>query len=466
MTNRSFAATESPTRILAALVVLFFSSATANATMPADRNPEPIVLAGELFGVELEGRPIEQLVLLAKSEVDGLLRPIPFQIDERDPSGEYALAAGPAASDDTDARRFDRNDELVFLARDAGARADAVLPDADMVVEIRLSDPSVDATAWVYLAAFESSPPPPLSPRRYIEFDAENETVTTAAYHLRFTDPARPFTVTWTSIPRPDGSVGIDFMDSVRVRLTGRFLGLKRVTRTDRDFESKNLGYIAGPVRVIRVIDSRLRLVAGISAPGAKVVRVYYPDWIESPIPISLPFRIGALFADTQVFFGADYDLPVDGSHRYYSDLFPNGLPIGGLAEGLDVAGPPPVPIDTVRWHGVAGPVGAVLSAVRLPSTVPVTAETVYELGSTIDLLEEVPGSAPLVGTRLVDWEKVRRGRHVAYFYDFFPGNYQPGDERSFLQMLGQPVEATISPAEIRITASPEPDGVIAHGLP
>jgi hypothetical protein len=242
----------------------------------------------------------------------------------------------------------------------------------------------------------------------------------------------------------------------VKVRLSGRLFGITRFSRTDLDFDSTEHGYLMGPVRVVRVMQSRLRLVGRLSAPAADVVRIYYPDWVESPIPISLPFKLAAFFAGLDVFFGNDFDLPRDGSHRYYSDRFPYGIPIGDEpGTDIDVAAPPLVPEDEVAWHGVAGPLGAVLSTIRLPESVPVSVQTVYRVSDESDEPEDVRGASPLVGRRLVGWENVPKGRHVARFYDFFPVSYHPGDERKFMRMLSDPVTTSVTPTQTELSALP-----------
>ena len=132
------------------------------------RWPDPIILDGATAGAPFLGRPAERLRVFARRPDHAALAPIPFQIDERDADGEFVFTAGPSAGRDADAGRFDANDELVLLARDAGP---AALPDqrpdgADAVAAIRITDPATGADSWAYLAAYpDSAVPPPLSPR-------------------------------------------------------------------------------------------------------------------------------------------------------------------------------------------------------------------------------------------------------------------------------------------------------------
>ena len=440
--------------LLPFLVLSVSTGSVVHARGPlAHREPDPVIIPGAVLGAPALGRSIDSLRLYARARSGGLLVPIPLQVDERDPDGAFVLSGGQAAGRDVDGGRLDDNDELVFLARDAGLRSSERPPDADSMTEIRVTDPQTGRRGWVYLAAFPPQSRPVPSPVRYMEFDPARDWITTRAYHLRFTDPSRPFTVTWTSTPEPGGEPGTDFLDTVKVRLSGKLFGFNKVTKTDMDFESTDRGYIAGPIRIVRVMETRLRLIGRLRAPGAKVCRIYYPDWVEAPVPISLPFKITVFFSEPDVFFGNDFDLPRDRSHRYYSDRFPSGIPIGGP---VDVAASPAVSDDDVAWQGVAGPLGALITAVRLPDSMPMQVKTVFDITDRSDEPEEVRGATPLVGRRLVGWENVSRGSHLAYFYDFYPLAYRPGDEQKFMWMLSDPVLVDVTPTHPQTTALPE----------
>ena len=64
------------------------------------------------------------------AESGGILKPVPYQIDERRPDGDFAFPFGPRPSFDDDRGIFDDNDELVFMVKDVGGRvAESDFPD-------------------------------------------------------------------------------------------------------------------------------------------------------------------------------------------------------------------------------------------------------------------------------------------------------------------------------------------------
>ncbi|MBI3726482.1 hypothetical protein HY251_21370, partial [bacterium] len=92
---------------------------------------------------------------------EGKLVPIRFQVDARTPQLNYAWTSGEEATKDRG--RIDDDDEIVFMARDAGDRASPALLDlpGTQRQEVELQDPS-GGRAWVYLVAWpdpEHEPP-------------------------------------------------------------------------------------------------------------------------------------------------------------------------------------------------------------------------------------------------------------------------------------------------------------------
>ena len=68
-------------------------------------------------------RPLNQFEVLAMRE--GKLAPIPFQIDQINPDGNYVLPEGPATGPSTHPGVLDAKDEIVMMIADLGERANA-----------------------------------------------------------------------------------------------------------------------------------------------------------------------------------------------------------------------------------------------------------------------------------------------------------------------------------------------------
>lgn len=146
-----------------------------------------IEVGGELLR-RFSGTPIKRLSLLALKE--GALTPIPFQIDERDPEGSYVMTGGKTAGCDADRGRLDGNDELVFLAEDAGDR----LPTKERLsggsrIELQVTDPRYpDRHAWAYLARYDNEAP--CSGTDYIKYDPPNDRVITECCIIGYKKPS------------------------------------------------------------------------------------------------------------------------------------------------------------------------------------------------------------------------------------------------------------------------------------
>lgn len=131
-------------------LTLVVSSGLYGQTKTLTRDLEPVVLRGSSFS-GFAGAPLGELFLYAYDSAVAAWQQIPFQIDEIGISGNNS---GYFIPDDG---LLDDDDELVFMARDAGDRApDSWLPDSGSQAfdryEIEVSNPLEQGEkGWVYL---------------------------------------------------------------------------------------------------------------------------------------------------------------------------------------------------------------------------------------------------------------------------------------------------------------------------
>src|SRR5262249_25719755 len=144
---------------------------------PIDRPHEAIELAAIRLR-RLGGTSLARLGMVAYRH--GVAVPIPFQIDERIGS-MIAMAGGPEPSSDDRPGVLDPDDELVFMACDAGERAPGGTPAAALGREIRIDDPLDHHVGWAYLMVADS---PPHTDRRYVEYEAAHDGVEAAHYRV------------------------------------------------------------------------------------------------------------------------------------------------------------------------------------------------------------------------------------------------------------------------------------------
>jgi hypothetical protein len=251
-----------PPRIVGLLVVLLLGAA-APSGRPAEEprvgsqiHPGIVSIWGESL-VGVMATPIYRLRLLAIGE-EGYARPIPFQIDERDSRGIHVLKGAdaklvtPVSADDSDHGLFDENDELVFALADAGARATAreTFLDPVKLLEIELTD-GKKKPAWVYLAAYRQSPPPPAI--ETIRYDETSDTVQTELYAVSYrAGQAEPTPAGLQLL----GGDGLSILDRFKLHAVGPTTAEPARRLAITQTEGRFAGYRAGPVRVIRRTES------------------------------------------------------------------------------------------------------------------------------------------------------------------------------------------------------------------
>src|SRR5690348_10034607 len=127
----------SQARIFTIVISIFALLAHAPNASASPRTWQPLVIKGST-AAKLCGLPIDKLELLAIHA--DKLEPIPFQVDQVNPGGAYALPMGPEPAASTHPNVLAADDEIVMMVSDLGARApiDALLPTN--VVELEVTD--------------------------------------------------------------------------------------------------------------------------------------------------------------------------------------------------------------------------------------------------------------------------------------------------------------------------------------
>ncbi len=263
---------------------------TVLTTKALERRFDVVIVTGDQLGT-LQEKEISHLRLYAGSE--GKLTPIPYQIDERDPEGEFIFTGGDAAGEDVDQGRFDANDELIFVCGHAGDRVPRTLWPGESTVghEIVISD-SRDLTkkAWAYLFYFPGDPPAP-SEKDYISYDPESDRVVGKYYTVGYEKGYALFTD--LIYAEESGGNGQDFLDRLKFRVDVQLLGgMVRIRRTEGDIRCKVIGWKEGPIRVLRNAEMYFRILFNIPSPSLFSVTEYYPHYFTVPMRFNVPFNM------------------------------------------------------------------------------------------------------------------------------------------------------------------------------
>jgi hypothetical protein len=352
--------------------------------------------------------------------------PIPWQLDERDAGGELALGDGPEPTFDDSAGVVDDNDELLWMAGDAGRRMRPdEAPPAGCARELEIR--TANGSAWVY--AFVVEPPGRRSPVRYVEYDPATDTVRAARVAVGFGAP----TPRVLALRGRGGAFGPNLLDRLKVRASARFFGLIPLGRDEDDIEWIFDAWHAGPIRVVRRERQWVRLGWGLRTPIFRTESVVYRDYLELPVRLRLNFPPAYFFRGIEVQAALDFrDL------RGWTVWVPGG-PVGivGAMTGSSMAR---LNARDGEWLALTGPEVTLALHLRLGDTFRSLRRQVLYREDDDAGPEGAPGEHPAVGFRLTKWGDVDRGHHwFAAVATALPAGY---DLDRFIGEATEPAEA------------------------
>ncbi len=404
------------------------------------REVDPIVLEGAQVPV-LVGMPLDRLGCFAVH--DGTWAPVPCQVDERTSDGAYVFTAGPEANPGDGDGRLSANDEWVLEAGDAGERV--VNPPwgegFKRGVEVALTDPLDGGHAWFYLGAYEQ--PPPRSSRDYVRYHAGGQRVEGTSYVLGFSSRA-PIVFNTLILKKAYGGTGHDIVDRMKIRLTAKIWDTIDIEKTEEDYTSDLMGYIDGPVRVIRRTRNRLVLFWKIPSPSAVQDNYFYGTFFEFPVTVTLPLDMDTFLSECVLRISVDGNGP-DGVWFYNSR---NASPVsmdGKWSEAEATLDTRPAAWSVTFWKG-GGHTGGWVNRLTIVSNVDLHPDLFYvDKASEPDPPENFPGQIGNVGYIVPDLKGLTRGTHVLSSVLYTFPAYAPGIEKRYMAVKDAPIRVTIS---------------------
>jgi hypothetical protein len=321
------------------------------------RQHAPVVISGS-FLPNLQGRPLEEIFVYAYEGT--ISTQIPFQIDERDAGGMYV-----AVEDG----QLDDNDELVFMAMDAGAWADS--PSLDVggtaitpTYVITLTDPVSDTRAWAY--AFCSDALARTFATDYVSYDSGDDRITSPGRYVIGFNATYAFQDYLTL-----GSSSLDLLDRHKLRAAGTVLGFP-VSADEQDFTKDGVHAIDGPVRVTRVSTSTFDVLGEATEITANLFA--YRGLVVHPATTIVP---GDPFEISYYRASIDWNEQASGM-TFYDANNPAGVTIDGITDTITISPP-------TRWTQIAGVTGTVVNVSHIPAGLGGTQSTYYKDDSVVD---------------------------------------------------------------------------------
>lgn len=326
---------------------------------------------------DITGTEISNLRVIASS--NGVLTPIPFQIDQKNSKNDWVwnsvtepdhvndwindeTTSQPDSQDnftydDQDISVkdvFDANDVVVFLAKDIGDKDRERIKKvgAKRVVELEITDPVNQSKGWVYFAYFESDIPA-LSNVNYIQYEPEK---------FRVSGPDHEF------LYSPNHAMVLDDfrLGGVSVisgnRIRGEVVTEIGPITLDFEFNEKSVqgyraGYIDGPVRIVKRSVEHVQLGPLISSPEVNCDHFHYPWHAEVPILISKQFPVRRIsILATSVFRGLKFTKS-DADKILKPALLGAGSTQGNLLKEN----------PNVEWIGLTSNRVSIINSVKIP---------------------------------------------------------------------------------------------------
>ncbi len=260
----------------------------------------------------------------------GKLEPIPFQFDGRDHQGKLVMTSYTYPRRGVD-RRLSRMDELVFMAEDLG---DKTAFKGAEILEIEVVNSSGETRGWAYLKYHEENPPlPPKT--NYVRFIPSKDEVRSVNYRVRFNRHMHMMPQELVIISDSHETANLVGEPYMRVEI-GKQGDYAYMARTEKDFSSKMIGYIDGPVRVVRKIKTALLMkfkVGGIGVLSVEVESYFYRNAFEAPIEIRFPGKIGMFGLNPKISFAYNMTREEDKDFcSYYNQHIQEGIVLDSKA--------------------------------------------------------------------------------------------------------------------------------------
>jgi hypothetical protein len=425
------------------------SAASAEPARRISRTADPLEIPGDSLPDAL-GAPLQTIEVSALH--DGTWVRIPSQIDERrrvrTDSGEilldYVLPRGRRPTVDDDAA-FDADDLLVFLAGDLGDPIGEAFHETEdlPLYEIEVTDPRDGSRGWVYVSVGNTGSA--VRHEDYVSYRPEESILEGRRYRIRLSEenPLLYEELILKGDPAEGAAAERSIIDRFKMRAEASlFIPFLRFRRDESDLLSRTIGWIDGPVRVIRRMETRVDLLWGFTTAAQVQDTVFYPDHFFFRVDLTSPVALNRLISDAEVRLSADMNGRAAGM-LFVSPGNPSGFVVDGFMSEQETH----MERGDQLWYAVGDGTGTLFSRLVLPDGAPVVTDLVYMDDRGLpDPPEGVSGRWGDAGYRLRGLASIKKGSHRILIHSMIGEGYQAGRERVFLGIMDQPLSWTCRP--------------------
>lgn len=303
-------------RLFAAVLCLVFS---LGSQASSDDEYQVIILDGESLPQAL-GYEIEQLSLAAVK--DGVVEPIPYQIDEYNIGGAIYFDGWDVDLAGT-ADIMDAEDKLLFLVKDAGPKRSNQPYDGEFLAEIRVNDPSKrGAYRYAYLVKGSRL----RSDEQYVRYTYEAARVETDFYDLSYDKDNH---LIWETFNIFSFEGDQSPFDTMKIRLNAGVLSsIAEVELTNKNVIGKPKGERIGPIRTTTQLELTLWMLE-IPLMSASLQLHHYPKSLVYDMRMMTPEFRRSLIVDPSAAVSLDGNNLIGGRVITAAGP-PEGAPIDG----------------------------------------------------------------------------------------------------------------------------------------
>ncbi|MEO8603847.1 MAG: hypothetical protein ABI629_14830 [bacterium] len=416
-------------RALLLLASLAPLPAWATEPVTLERPYDPVILST----AQLAALPDGRIAALRLVRVEpGGVEAIPFQVDPRDRRGALIME-GPEPT------AFDDNDDFVFMAADAGPRAEPGMtwPDGcDAALELTIRAPRGGGSAWAYL--LHCAGPPPAAAAPYVTYDRATNRARSARYEVGYAADRNYFTA--MRVAGADGALGANMLRQTHMRGSPTFELL--VTELTLEFTEQST-YVAlegvrnGPVRAIR----RVKLSVDLgklfpNLPNGTAETFHYRDAFLTPTRFGIPALALRMLREFHFEDVTEFN-PQVMPLQYWDATHPEGIALASTE-------PPVADSADHDWWVHSAPHGAVLNAFIIP-------QQWRDWGITRGAFARPGCAAPTLACAAGYTLRNMTALRAAGDYDLMqatvilPRVYRAGDEAPAMAMLNDPLQVDVA---------------------
>ena len=363
---------------------------------------------------------------------EGKLVPIPYQFDDMNDAG-FPYVEGGNFKVQGAAGRLDPDDELVFMLKDGGEKADpGALSVAEGVAVAEIAARGKSGTRYAYLFKGNTA----RSEISYANIDLKTGKVTTENWTLQM-DPDNP--LIWSDMSYKGFRGGKSVLDTMKLRAKAK-LGFIGATVGNNLIPADLVAVKNGPVRSIGEADASIGIL-GINLLSAGADFIASANSMNAVALASIPGAASVL-SSLAIEISLDFN-ELEGLKTWSALGSSEPVVAGQTADGTSK-----LSIDKAsNWLAASHPGGFdVTAAAVFPPELDLTVNPLYKdatQGDDEDAPERFPGSHPQVGYVLTD---IPTGIEVALGIQLFFG-----DELLSGGYPGEVVDALYQPVGIRV---------------